>query len=148
MRNYGLPVFFLVVLAIAIMLACGSPASRIDPSCSAAPTATNPSMPQSITVCPAVADAQDYPNGQVQFVAIGTFQTAPSPALAKAEVWGVCQNDAATTAVAISSSGVAQCEPGSTGTYSVYGSDWTTCEHVGPCGTGCMVTGYAKLTCP
>jgi len=34
---------------------------------------------QSITVSPATADAKDFPNGQVQFTATGTFSKPPSP---------------------------------------------------------------------
>jgi len=105
-------------------------------------------MPQSVTLCPALADAKDYPDGQIQFIAIGTFQTAPSPGLMKAQVWGVCQQGNPTTAVSITNSGLAQCGAGASGEYSVFGSDMTNCLTIGPCGTGCFVTGYAKLTCP
>jgi hypothetical protein len=149
MKNYGLASFFFcVILAMAIVLACGSPAFHIAPSCSSAPITSNESMPQSITLCPAVADARDYPDGQVQFIAIGSFQTKPSPALLKAQLWGACQDNNPTTAISISSSGLAQCGAGASGTYSVFASDMTNCLVIGPCGTGCFVSGYAKLTCP
>jgi len=147
--HYFASFFFLVTLAIAITLACGSPASHIAPSCSSMPTVTNSGMPQSVTLCPAVADAQDYPNGQVQFTAIGAFQTAPSPALVKTQIWGVCQDGSPTTAVTISIGGLAQCAAGSTGTYSIYAVGAPLpCDFVGLCGAGCQVSGYAKLTCP
>lgn len=147
--RYGLPFsFFLLILAAAITLACGSPVSHIAPGCSSAPTASNDSLPQSVALCPAIADAKDFPGGQVQFIAIGSFSTSPSPARLKAQLWGVCQQDNPTTAVSITISGLAQCEAGASGTYSVYASDFTECEHVGPCGTGCMVSGYAEITCP
>jgi hypothetical protein len=42
MRKYGLPVFFLAVLAIAVTLACGSPARIL----------------QSVSLSPPTADAQ------------------------------------------------------------------------------------------
>jgi hypothetical protein len=35
---------------------------------------------QSISVAPATADAQSFPNGQVQFTATGTFSRPPPPA--------------------------------------------------------------------
>ena len=146
MKAYGLASFsFLLVLAIAITFACGSPAAL---NCKSAPTASNDSMPKSITLCPSIADAKDYPNGQVQFTAVGSFATSPSPALLKAQVWGACQNNNPTTAVSISNVGLAQCESGASGTYSVFASDMTNCLAIGPCGTGCLVSGYAKLTCP
>jgi len=149
MKNGGLTSFcFLLVLALAITFACGSPASHISPNCKSAPTALNDSMPTSITLCPAVTDARGYPDGQVQFIAIGSFETAPSPALLKPQVWGACQDNSPTTGVSISNVGLAQCEDGASGTYSVFASDMTNCLAIGPCGTGCFVSGYAKLTCP
>jgi hypothetical protein len=141
MKYYGLTSFsFVLLLVIAITLACGSPAVL---SCSSAPTASNDSMPKSITLCPAVANTQE-----VQFVAIGSFDSAPSPALLKPQVWGVCQDNYPTTAVSITSLGFAKCESTASGTYSVFASDMTNCLAIGPCGTGCFVSGYAKLTCP
>jgi|ERR1019366_6605928 hypothetical protein len=149
MRYYGLSsFFFLLVLAVAMTQACGSPASHISPNCKSAPTASNDSMPESITLCPAVADTQDYPNGQVQFIAIGSFQTSPSPALLKPQLWGACQDNSPTTVVSISNLGLAQCESGASGTYSVFASDMTNCLAISPCGTGCFVSGYGELTCP
>ena len=50
--------FLLVAVAIALALACGSPASHV-PSCSSVPTITNSGLPQSVTLCPALADAKD-----------------------------------------------------------------------------------------
>lgn len=149
MRNYGLAcLFFLVVLAIAITLACGPPASHLSASCSSAPTASNDSLPQSIVLCPAVADAKDFPDGQVQFIAIGTFQTAPSPALMKAPLWGACQGEGVTTGVTVSRAGLAQCAPGASGAYTVWADGPSLCNIIGACGETCGITGSAKLTCP
>jgi hypothetical protein len=151
MRYYGLASFFFVlVLAAAITVACGSPVSHISPNCSSTPTGTNTNGTlQSIALCPATADAKDYPGGQLQFIASGYYSTQPSPVTPlKAQVWGVCQQDNPATTVSVTSSGLARCEAGSSGTYSVYASDFTECDYVGPCGTGCMVSGYAQLTCP
>jgi hypothetical protein len=150
MRSYGLPSFFLlVVLAIAITLACGSPTSHMVANCSSNPTATNPGEPQSVTLCPAVADAQDYPGGQVPFTAIGAYNTSPSPALLpKPVIWGACQQNQSTTGVTVSSTGVAQCAPGASGTYTVWATGGSIlCNVIGPCGA-CGPTGNAKLTCP
>jgi len=149
MKSYGLPFScFLLILVAVIALACGSPVSHIAPSCSSAPTVTNPGMPQSIIVCPAAADAEDYPDGQVQFIAIGTYSTSPSPATPPKTFWGACNQNAPTSAVTISSGGVAQCAAGSSGSYTVFASVATLCNVITACGGGCQVSGYAKLTCP
>jgi len=148
MKPYGLPLFSLLLLAAAITFACGSPTSHIAPSCSSAPTATNPSEPQAILLCPAVADAKDYPGGQVQFVSIGSFNTSPSPALPKPVLWGACQQNQSSTDVIVSAGGVARCASGASGTYTVWATGGPVlCNVVGPCGA-CGRTGTAQLTCP
>lgn len=57
MSKYGPSVFFLAVLAIATMLACGSPPSP-------------PRILKSVSLSPAVADAQGSP---IQFTATGRY---------------------------------------------------------------------------
>jgi hypothetical protein len=146
MKNFGL--FLLLVLAAAIMLACGSQ-PPIASNCGSTTTATNDGMPQSISVCPATADAASYPGGQVPFIATGNFNSGPTPVTPlKVQVWGVCQQNSPTSDVSITSSGVAQCQAGASGTYQVFASDETNCLAIGPCGNGCYVTGRAQLTCP
>jgi len=149
MRSHGLPsFFFLLVLAIAITLACGSPMSPSSQNCSSNPAVANPDMPQSITLCPAVADARDYPDGQVQFTAIGSYKAPPSPALPEPVVWGACQQNQFTTGVTVSSTGVAQCASGASGTYTVWATGGPVlCNVITPCGQ-CGATGQAKLKCP
>jgi hypothetical protein len=149
MRNSGLPqIFFLLVLCMVITLSCGS--LRILPNCGPpTPTRTNPSgPPQAITVCPAVADAWDYPGGQVQFIATGYYQTPPSPVTPLAALWGVCYKDAPTAEASITSGGLAECAKGSKGTFSVFAAEPTYCNAITACGGGCLVSGYAKLACP
>ena len=149
MRNYGFLAFFiLLVLAIAITLACGSPVSHIAPSCNSIPSAKNPAIPLSMMLCPAVADAQDFPDGQVQFIAIGSYTTAPSPAVPASPFWGACALNGSTGGVTFTTGGVAQCVPGSSGTFEVFASVPTLCLAITACGGGCQVSGYAKLTCP
>jgi hypothetical protein len=63
MRKYGLSVSFLDVLAIAIMLACGS--------------SPPPRSLRSVSLSPATADAEGSP---VQFTATGYFNDQPSSA--------------------------------------------------------------------
>jgi hypothetical protein len=78
MKNLRL-VFGLSALAIAAVfaLSCGSstPVER---------------RLQSITLNPASADADNYANGQVQFVATGHYSTAPVTVSPLSATWGVC----------------------------------------------------------
>jgi hypothetical protein len=108
----------------------------------------NSGIPQSITITPAMANAQDFADGQVPFVATGYFQTPPSPVTPLSANWGVCYQKAPTTQVSITENGVAQCQAGATGAYTVFASRMTLCLAIGPCGQGCQVSGYATLTCP
>ena len=143
MKRFG-PLFLVnLVVVAAVALSCGSPSNSNNN-----PGQTNPGLPQSITVNPAVADAKNY-NNNVQFVATGYFQTPPSPVTPlKVQIWGVCQNNAPTNEVTITPNGLAECVEGASGSYSVFASDMTQCLVIGPCGTGCYVTGTAQLTCP
>ena len=62
----------LLALVASIELACGSGSYKI----------------QSITVSPATADAQNYPNGQVPFVATGYYNSAPGTVTPLQANWG------------------------------------------------------------
>jgi hypothetical protein len=93
--------------------------------------------------------AENFPDGEVQFTAGGVYNTAPkyvSPL--KTYGWGACQAGVSTNDVVISQTGLAHCAAGASGVYSVYTSVATACNAVGPCGTGCLISGYAQLTCP
>jgi len=150
MKHSGLLFFHrFLILAAAITLACGSsPKTTILPNCGAATGNSNAGQPQSITLCPATADAQEF-GGQVQYVATGYYTTQPSPVTPiKPGAWGACQQNAPTTEVSVSDTGLARCESGASGTYQIFASDGTECLVIGPCGTGCQVSGYAQLTCP
>ena len=141
MRKYVLSVFSLAILAIALTLACGS--------------STPTYMLQSVNLRPTAADAQGAP---VQFTATGYFNLQPSPEQLFSANWGVCYQNLPTTAVSVSSSGLARCAAGSVGTYTV----WAWAERAGSCGgnngedpanlcggaSECQVTGTAQLTCP
>lgn len=146
MKCYGLPFFsllpffFLIVLATAITLACGS--------------SSGPRIIQSVTVSPVSADAQSYPDGLVPFTAAGYYSGPPSPVSPVAATWGACAQDGSTTtAITVSTGGAAQCTAGSTGTYTVWAfvlkPGGATCNLITACGGGCgRVTGTAQLTCP
>jgi len=148
MRTHGLALSFALILVATISLNCGSSTHFMGLICSSAPTVTNNGEPQSVTLCPAVADAKDYPDGEVPFVAIGAFATSPSPALLPFATWGVCQQNAPTTGITVNSAGVAQCASGASGTYTVWATGGpNTCLVVSACGA-CGPTGTAQLRCP
>lgn len=142
MKRSGPRVFIALLAVAAIALGCGSPSNSNN-------NQSNPGQVQAITLSPAVTDAKLYPNGEVQFVATGYYNTPPSPVTPLAvQLWGVCQNNVPTSEVEISKTGLAQCAEGANGTYSVFASDGTMCLAITACGGGCQITGTAQLTCP
>lgn len=141
MRKYGPSVFFLAVLSIAITLACGSSPTRAL---------------KSVSLSPQTADADGSP---VQFTAMGYFNDQPLTAKLVSANWGACYQKQPTTAVSVSTNGLAQCAAGAVGTYTV----WAWAESAaGSCGGNngevpadlcggvipCQPTGTAQLTCP
>jgi hypothetical protein len=131
MKRPGPVAFSLLLFAAAVLLACGS------------------NHLESITVTPATADAQDFPNGQVQFTATGVYSNGnrvdPIPALwSQGNPWALTP-----IAIVIDSTGLASC--GSVaGTFpvtataprdrSIAVSDMTMNTK--------QVSGTAMLTCP
>jgi len=103
----------------------------------------SPRSLQSISVTPASANAQSFPNGQVQFTAVGTYSQPPSPAPITQLGWWLSDLHIAT----ISQSGLAQCKPGALGVVTV-----NALKCCAPCiGTECtaaQLVGSAKLSCP
>jgi hypothetical protein len=150
MRTFGPQIsFFSLLLAAAITLACGSSLSHVSPNCtSSAITANATGIPQSITVCPATADAKDFLDGQVQFIATGHYLNQPPVMPLTNAYWGACYQNAPTDAVAINNKGLAQCDSGARGTYSIFATMQTNCLSIAPCGGGCEISGYAQLICP
>jgi hypothetical protein len=143
MKHYGLPFFFLLVLAMAITLACGSPTGPGNTT----------GILKSVSISPASADAQNYPFGLVQFTATGYYTTPPFQVTPLTATWGACYQGNPTNGVSVSKKGLAQCAAGSAGTYTVWAfapSNAQVCPaFLGSCGTGgCQVTGTAQLTCP
>jgi hypothetical protein len=131
---------FLLLCIAAITLACGTSSSGSR-------------MLESVSVSPATADAQNYPGGQVPFVATGFYTTNPSTVTPLATVWGACYQEASTTDVLIDlQTGTATCKAGAMGTYTVFTSNTGGmhggCNITSACGGGCFVTGTAQLTCP
>src|SRR5207249_4424224 len=124
--------------AIAITFGCGS----------------SPRLLQSVALSPASATAQ---GSTVQFTATGYFNDNPSTVKLTSANWGACYQNQRTTAVSLSASGLAQCAPGASGTYTVWawasrggGSCGAGSLPANPCGGAgqCQVTGTAQLTCP
>lgn len=133
-----------------MLLACGASGS--------------PSL-QSITVSPASADAQDYPGGQVPFVATGHYNSSPTTVTPLQANWAALSEQLAnglltigpvTSGVAIDNTGSARCAAGASGTYAVIAWDLqdpmlkVSCASVTDFGEpGCnAVQATAQLICP
>jgi len=105
---------------------------------------------QSISISPASADAKDYPNGQVQFTAVGTYangsQVKPLTVLwSPGAPWL-----ALPAAVQLDSNGVASCGNVPAGTYPVWAGAPID-PHTPVSGMNQstpLVNGTAHLTCP
>src|SRR5215472_4069179 len=100
----------------------------------------SPRLLQSVSVTPAIANAQSFSNGQVQFTAVGTYSQPPSPSPITQPEWSLSGANIAT----ISQSGLAQCNPGVSGVVAVRASTPAPCS-----GTGCaaaLLSGTAQLT--
>lgn len=121
----------LVITLVALATGCGS---------------SSPRMLESVTATPASADAQNYPNGIVQFTSTGNFNKAPTtvtplPLCSAPGATGSCITAWSTspnTIATIDQNGAAQCNPGQTGTATI---------QVGVAGDGPLVS-VAKLNCP
>jgi hypothetical protein len=128
-----------LVLAASFALSCG---------------ASQQSQIKSITVSPANADAQSFPDGEVPFAATGhyidpTHIVTPQPAN-----WVACQKGLPTTDASVTPAGVAQCAAGAVGAYSINawaistGPGTYSCSVITACGGGCTIEGSAQLICP
>jgi hypothetical protein len=141
MKCHGL-VPFVVALAVAasVALACGGHA--------------DPIQVQSVTLSPSVADAKDYPDGQVQFTATAYYSNDPKQGVPlTTSGWGSCYRNLSTPDVTVSRTGKAQCASGAVGIYTVWANapqnvNEANCLAVTACGGGCFVAGTAQLACP
>ncbi|MFY9644662.1 MAG: hypothetical protein WAK29_05755 [Terriglobales bacterium] len=100
-------------------------------------------QPASITVSPATVTAQ-----QAQFTATGYYQDPPRTITPLSVSWAACQQNAATTEVTVAANGMAQCNAGASGTYSINAFVAGNCNLSNACGTACTIYGTAQLTCP
>jgi hypothetical protein len=116
-------------------------------SCSTTSLPTPAAQLQSITISPATAGA-GLPGAEVQFTATGHYSGPPYTLTPQPATWGACSQGAPTTAVSVTSSGLAQCAAADlTATYSIFAFDPTACTVITACGGGCTVVGTAQLTC-
>lgn len=109
---------------------------------------------QSITLSPASADAQQYSDGQVQFVVTGYYNTAPLTAAPLPAKWGACYQSSPTAEISINSTGVAQCGVGAVGKYVIWANDPLpdtgvySCPSTNACGQGCVFSATATTHLP
>ena len=85
-------------------------------------SAPNARQMQGLQVTPASADAQTFPNGQVQFTATATFTTSPTTTSSTTVLWSIGNPFPAATPMPMSSS------PMSTGTPTVSGNGLAQCN--------------------
>ena len=141
--------FFVCVVSLALVacIACGSGSRQI----------------QSLSVSPSSADAQNYPDGRVPFVATGYYNVAPMTVTPLPANWGAASEQVVngvpvenpTTDVSVDTNGVAQCNTGATGTYAI--GAWVPAPTEAECNviggpfnfTTCpVIFNTAQLTCP
>jgi hypothetical protein len=137
MEKLRLALFSLgMLLAATLALSCGASSKNMT------------GQLQSITITPATA-AAGLPGEQIQFTAIGHYNTAPYTVTPQPATWGACYQNAPTTAVSVTSKGLAQCDSlsGPSTEYSIFAFDPTNCNVITACGGGCTVVGTAQLSC-
>ena len=96
---------------------------------------SNPRTLKSVSVAPAMADAKDFPSGQVQFTATGVFTKPPSPVTPLPVAW---QSRNVAIATIDETGGLARCVPGQSGSVTI---------SIAPQGDG-PLQDLATLTCP
>jgi hypothetical protein len=132
------PAWLLLLLAAAAVSGCGGSRHL-----------------QSVSLSPAVADAQSFPNGQAVFTATGTFSKPPSPETltSKDVLWcvggsdGTCVGNAIPGAT-VDQNGLAQCNAAFTGTVIVLAGKTSSTMGIPDSGAKLDVFGSAQLTCP
>jgi len=103
-------------------------------------------------VSPQTADAQDFPNGQVQFTALAHFHDPHQDLPMFTLTWcvgsadGRCNGNVASVAT-VNGNGLAQCQPGLVGTATILAGIGPM-KPVGDGGQQLQLFGSARLTCP
>lgn len=129
------------IVTFTLVVACGV-------GCGGMGSSTNRVL-ESMTLSPSNADAQTFPQNQVQFTATGIFSRPPSPATVPfvapySGSWSVSDTNVAT----INQSGLAQCVSGASGTVIVTATASSNSATFPGTGTSTAVSGTAMLTCP
>jgi hypothetical protein len=99
LRNFQL---LILVVALALLLSCGNSLRELV----------------AMDLSPNVADAQNYPNGQVQFTATGTYNLYPLSGPVQPALWSIYKPQNTQNVATITQSGLAQCG-NAVGTFSV-----------------------------
>jgi len=110
----------------------------------------------SVTISPSSADAINFPGGQVQFVATGTYSRQPLTAqLTSADVtWCVGTSDGhcagfIRTGATVNANGLAQCDSGFSGPLTILAGKPQSQQTLNPdLGVQLRVFGTAQMTCP
>jgi len=109
---------------------------------------------QSVTILPAAANAQNFPNGKVAFTATGTFSKPPSPEKLTGMDVSWCVGDSQgrcvgniNPGITVDSNGVASCVGTFSGTATVLAGK-TKSVMMPDGGSQKGVFGSAQLTCP
>ena len=110
---------------------------------------------QTVTLSPATANAQQFPDGQVSFTASGIFSNSqtPVPLTSKDVFWcvgsssGQCDGFILPGAQ-VAQTGVAQCSPSFAGTVTVLAGTMSGTAPMPDMGQQLKIFGSAKLTCP
>jgi hypothetical protein len=107
----------------------------------------------SVSLSPAVADAQNFPNGQVQFTAMGTYGGSSKMVPLTKVTWcvgsatGGCNGNIAAAAF-VDSNGVAHCNNLAAGTVTIVAGTGGQPPPIPDEGYQLKVYGTAQLTCP
>ena len=127
---------FVLVACLLIQFGCSS-MKNSDPN----------RVLQSMAVSPATADAQNFPQGQVQFTATGIFSMPPSPAQVPfVDPYSGSWMSSDTNIATIDHSGVATCVSGASGRVTI--TAIASSNSAKPPAMSTAVTGTAQLTCP
>ncbi|HET9741764.1 MAG TPA: hypothetical protein VFQ00_03350 [Terriglobales bacterium] len=106
----------------------------------------------SVMVTPSAADAQNFPSGQVQFVAMGTFSRSPTSAQLNSPdiMWCVesCGGFIAPPGATIDDTGLATCKSGFSGVVTVLAGKPKPQAPMPDVGIQLQPVGTAQLTCP
>ena len=127
--------WFVIGLSLVGMLGCGG------------------SGLSSVSLSPSVADAQNFPNGQVQFTAMGTYRGSSKVVPLTNITWcvgsatGACNGNIAAAAF-VNGSGLAQCVQGAAGTVTVIAGSGGRTPSNPDQGAQLAVYGTAQITCP